>query len=232
MFEWLDLTWPTRGGVHLRVANYEQWVIYNEVFVSGEYDRALGLMLDAPREARAPLHIVDVGAHAGYFTLRALDRLLERGVPLDSVTVTAFEASEALVRTYRARVLGANALAARVEIVHGLVGQPAGTAVLRDARVVSGEDAAGPRVPYVDLASHLAAVPRIDLLKCDIEGSEERLIANYPQVFARTMVATFELHRDWCDTGRCRRLLREYGFTHSATLREGEPFSVLTVWRP
>lgn len=231
MFQWFDLAWDTRSRVHLRVGHFGEWTIYNEVFVNGEYDHALALALDAPREDGRPVQIVDLGAHVGYFTLRAVDQLAARGVGLDDVAITAVEANDRSVREFEDRVLRENGLTRSVRILHGLIGERSGTGVFRDERVRAGAGAAGPQIPYVDLSSVLAQAPRIDLLKCDIEGSEQRLIENYPDVFRKTRVATFELHRDWCDTERCRALLREYGFTHAATLREGEAFSILTVWR-
>jgi FkbM family methyltransferase len=229
MFEWLDLTWQTR--VRLRVGAYHEWVFYNEIFVSGEYDQALALVLDAPRDNGAPLQILDVGANVGFFTLRAVDRLLGRGGRLDSVAITAFEANEAFAREYEARVFVDNGLGSRVRLVPGLVGERSGAAVLYYDSVHRRSNHSGVLVPYVDLSAELARVPRIDLLKCDIEGSEARLIENYPDVFAKTRVAIFELHRDLCDTERCRALLREYGFTHATTMREGEPMSIYMVWR-
>jgi len=231
MFQWFDLTWDTRSHVRLRVGRFGEWVIYNEVFVNGEYDHALALALDAPREDGLPLQIVDLGAHVGFFTLRAVDQLVARGGRPEDLAITAVEANEASVREFEDRVLRENRLTRSVRIVQGLIGERSGTGAFHEDKVHAGTETPGVQVPYVDLSSVLAPAPRIDLLKCDIEGSEQRLIENYPDLFRKTRVATFELHRDWCDTERCRALLREYGFTHTATAREGEPFSILTVWR-
>jgi FkbM family methyltransferase len=232
MFQWLDLRWDTRAGVRLRVDGYGQWAVYNEIFVNGDYDHAVALALDAPREAGVPLSIVDLGAHVGYFTLRAVDGLLARGIGLDAARITAVEANPAWVRDFQDRVLGDNGLGASVRLVHGLVGERSGHGVLDGDRLREGAPArTGAVVPYVDLSALLAPAARIDLLKCDVEGSEQRLLEHYPDVLGKTRVATFELHRPWCDTERCRALLREYGFIHAATLRAGEPFSILTVWR-
>lgn len=231
MFQWLRLTWQTRSRVQLQVGCFSDWVIYNEIFVNGEYDHALALALDAPREDGATLQIVDVGANVGFFTLRAVDRHLDRGAPLDSVAITAFEANAAYTREYESRVIGDNRLGPRVRLVHGAVGERGGTATLHRDSVLGRSGQRGVPVPYVDLTTVLAGVPRIDLLKCDIEGAEQRLIENYADVLGKTRVAAFELHRDRCDTARCRALLNEYGFTHAAIVREGEAFSLLTVWR-
>jgi FkbM family methyltransferase len=231
MVQWLDLRWQTRSLVRLRVEHYSQWIIYNEIFVNGEYDEALALALDAPRETLSPLHIVDLGANVGFFTLRAFDRLLDRGGTRDRLSVTAFEANPGFAGDFASRVLVDNGLGSRVRLVRGLVGARRGAAVLYHDSVHPQSGRAGVPVPYVDLSAELADVPRVDLLKCDIEGSEERFIENYPDVLGKTGVAVFELHRDMCDTERCRAMLREYGFARATTLREGQHVSIHTVWR-
>jgi len=56
LFQWLDLGWLLRSGVRLRVASYDDWIVYNEIFVSGEYDQALRIALDSRTDATTPLH--------------------------------------------------------------------------------------------------------------------------------------------------------------------------------
>ena len=131
-----------------------------------------------------------------------------------------------------------NRLSGHVQLVHGAVGQRSGTAVIRDDRHAStiigasGEGgAAGAQVPYVDLSPLFAEVTSIDLLKCDIEGSEQLFIEQYPDLLQKVRVAVFEFHRDRCDVERCQALLRDYGFSNEAMLRRGEADFTLVVWR-
>ena len=88
----------------------------------------------------------------------------------------------------------------------------------------------GTEVAYIDLLLLLAREPVIDLLKCDIEGAELLFIQNYPDLLRKVRVAVFELHDHLCDTQQCRRLLREYGFTQQAVLRQSESDSIYCVW--
>jgi hypothetical protein len=86
-------------------------------------------------------------------------------------------------------------------------------------------------VPFIDLNPFFAAVPRIDLLKCDIEGSELLFVENYPDLLRKVEIAVFELHSNLCDTRRVQELLTEYGFTHSEIHRTRESYSLYCVWR-
>jgi len=253
LFEWLDLTWPLPTGVRIRVAHYGDWAVYNEIFVNGEYDEAIAKAVDLAGN-RPPLHIVDLGANVGFFTLRAVDRLRRRGVDT-GLAITAIEADEACTRTFQQRVCGDNGLAGNVRVVRAAVGERTGVALLREAlahfphgrlsTIRERRPAAGTsrpaisgaaerpevQVPYVDLSTLLASVPQIDLLKCDIEGSEQPLIENYPDLFRKVRMAVFEFHRDLCDVDRCQALLREYGFEHHATFRPGATYFTYGVWR-
>jgi hypothetical protein len=153
MFEWLDLRWKTRSLVHLHVATFEDWILYNEIFVNGEYDHAIALAVDAARDDGSPLQVVDLGANVGYFTLRAVDHVLGRGGAVESLTITAVEPNLAHAREYEARVLHANGLAARARVVRGVVGERHGTAAFDGGRIVAAHDGARAFVSYVDLSS-------------------------------------------------------------------------------
>lgn len=229
LFRWLDLRWDLTSGLKIRVGNYTEWVIYNEIFVRGEYDRALQIALDSAADGSA-IHIVDIGANVGYFTLRAVERLRASMDPRD-FTVTAVEANPRCAREFRERVFAENGLSDRVTLTEGLVGQRTGAATLYEDSLFRQGSYRGVKVDYVDLSAVLSSMSRIDLLKCDIEGAEQSLLENYPDVFRKVNVAIFELHANLCDAGRCRELLKEYGFTHGETLRQTHPYSIYCVWR-
>ncbi len=238
MFESLDLRWTLPTGLHVCAAHYGDWVVYNEVFVSGEYDAALQRMVEAERGA--PVHIADLGANAGFFTLRAVDRLRDAAGAPGDVTITAVEAEEEAVRAFKARVFGENNLSASVRIVHGLIGRRSGPGVLHidptqpaSSTVVApaGKGGRAVAVPYVDLSEVFAAVPVIHLLKCDIEGAEEAFLETYPDVLAKVRRAVFEFHPGQCDVDRCLVMLRAYGFIHQVIYRSRPQNFTCGVWR-
>jgi FkbM family methyltransferase len=225
LFAWLELTWTTSSGIGLRVANYNEWVIYNEIFVDGEYDAAIAAAIGAC-EAGRPLRVIDLGANTGFFTLRMFDRLRTAGMADSDCRITLVEANPALVSVLRARVHDDNPLVDRADIVSGAAGAPAGRATLYlshespgDSSVMRPTAAATVEIPYVDLA-RLAGDGAIDLLKCDIEGAELAVVDCYPQLLRRTRVAVFEFHHDLVSVDRCRDLLRAAGLAHETVLRD------------
>ena len=242
LFEWLSLNWDLPTAIHIHLAAYGDWVIYNEIFVSGEYDRALAIALDTPTAHDAPRCIVDLGANTGFFTLRAMHEARKRGIGGPNLAIFAVEGHPRCIARFRTRLASQPTASERVRLVHGLVGERTGDGVLHEDIVdvsnsVHRPELSGRRgspaatVPYVDLSTLLAHVPRIDLVKCDIEGSELRFIENYPDVLAKTEVAVFEFHRDLCDVDRCQALLRQYGFAHHATFRPDDVNFTYGVWR-
>src|SRR5262249_49618309 len=235
-FQWLDLRWTLPSGISVRIANYAEWVVYNEIFTSGEYDAAISQALDSAPDAPS-LHIVDLGANVGFFTLHVVDWLRQRRTERRGLKSTAVEGNRRLIEEFRSRVLVENALSASVRLAHGLIGERAGTATLYEPGAHTQNSLfrrtapSKVQVDYVDLTPLFASDPQIDLLKCDIEGAELLFIQNYPDLLRKVRVATFELHDNLCDTQQCRRLLSEYGFTQQAVLRQQGPYSIYCVWR-
>ena len=230
LFQWIDLKWQLPGGLLIRLKNYPEWLLYNEIFVQGEYDRALRRALDGAACHAGPIHVVDLGAHVGFFTLRALHQIAERGAGERGFMITAVEGDAGRVKEFEARIFEDNGLSRAVRLAHGLVGRRGGDGILHGDSLFRPQ-LRGAASPFVDLDALLSNVARIDLLKCDIEGAELLFIENYPELLRKVNVAVFELHADLCATARCRELLTQYGFTHAETDRAGDPYSVYCVWR-
>src|SRR5438105_2237068 len=56
------------SGVTIRLDTYADWIIYNEIFVDGEYRKAIDLAFSKLQLGRKPV-FVDLGANVGFFTL-------------------------------------------------------------------------------------------------------------------------------------------------------------------
>jgi FkbM family methyltransferase len=235
MFQWLSQTWSLPSGVGIRISRYGDWIIYNEIFVNGEYDAAIRKAIETSSVA-GTFRVLDLGANTGFFALRCVDQLRRYRSDLGALVLTLVEAHPLLIEELRIRVTIENHLSPsdEVRIIHGLVGERVGEAIFYDCTVFPSFPSAsrsGPRVRYVDLDRLLASDPKIDLLKCDIEGAELSFIRNYGEILRKTRVAVFELHHDTCDTALCRKLLKDLGFDNSAILRHGPLNSIYCVWR-
>ncbi|HEX6750632.1 MAG TPA: FkbM family methyltransferase [Longimicrobium sp.] len=230
----LDLQWRLQSGLTLWVRGAADWYLYNEIFVDGEYDLAIDTALGrAP--AGAPLRVLDLGANVGYFTLRLVHRL-RLASPERPFHVTMVEGSPGLSREAAQRVVEANGLHEQVRLVHGLAGERSGSARLRegDFHPQNGlaADGTGTEVAFVDLDALLPAGEPIDLLKCDIEGSEERFAESYGALLGRVGTVVVELHPGLCDTDRCLALMRDAGLGEATVLREARETFVVLLTRP
>ena len=226
-----EFKWTVKSGVTVRVAGDSDWVIYNDIFVEGEYDEPIRAALAAAPEGRE-LRVLDVGANVGFFTLRLFDLLRRGGKGAARASVVLIEGSPKVAAELERRVLGDNSLGDSVRVVKGLAGERSGRARIAENdfhamnSIFFDRTADFVEVEFVDLEGLVGAGDEIDLLKCDIEGAELRLLENYPGLLRRTRSAVFELHHERCDTERCRQLLSEAGLTDQMPLREESAFSV------
>lgn len=226
-----ELKWALKSGVTVRVAGDSDWVIYNDIFVEGEYDEPIRAAIASAPEGRE-MRVLDVGANVGFFTLRLFDLLRRGGAGAPRAGVVMVEGSPKVAAELERRVLADNGLGDSVRVVKGLAGERAGSARIAENdfhamnSIFFDRTADFVEVDFVDLEGLVGAGDEIDLLKCDIEGAELRLLENYPGLLRRTRAAVFELHHGRCDTERCRRLLDEAGLSEQRPLREEEAFSV------
>jgi FkbM family methyltransferase len=75
---------------------------------------------------------------------------------------------------------------------------------------------------YIDVQ---AVVPRgttIDLLKCDIEGSEAEFLLSYSDLLRNTKRLIIEFHPRYVDIAECHDMIRSAGLVHVRTLRQHE----------
>jgi len=219
--------WPGRAlshelpsGVRVAIGSASDWAIYNEVFVDGEYDRAIRQVIAS---SVVDPYIVDLGANVGLFALRFSDMWLrERGE-------TAFQilSVEGAPRTYEqlARNVRQPVLGGRCVPVFGLVGARDGHGTISTS-VLSGLNSMYTRqsfaracVRFVDLEELIPSDRQIALMKCDIEGAEHTFLESYPKLLGRVNTLIIEFHHELCDVGRCRGLLKVAGLAHRYVLR-------------
>lgn len=226
----LNLSWALKSGLNVRVTSESDWVIYNDIFVEGEYDQPIAEALQSVGTT-GKINVLDLGANVGFFTLRFLDILRQQGPENVPYQITAVEGSPTVKAELDRRLHHDNHLP-EVRIVHGLIGERSGSAKIADGdfhamnSLYFDATAATVEVDFVDLNTLFGAEEEIDLLKCDIEGAELLFIENYQELLRRTRTAVFELHPNRCDTERCKKILADLGFTRQKDLRVTASFCV------
>lgn len=239
-FEALGLRWTLKSGINLTIRSASDWMMFGEIFLHEEYDKPIDRALSANMTS-GTLHVLDLGANSGFFTFRMADRA-QQAAFAGSIQIVAVEGSPANSRRFETNLREAS-LPARVQVktVHGLVGEREGVGHISESWCASHVGQRGASVPYVDLSLLAKDWPRIDLLKCDIEGSEYDFLRVYADVLHKTRLALFEFHnpRPSRTDGQlsserireCRRFLASYGFVNQEVLRNGGPSTVELFWR-
>ncbi len=218
-----DLSWTLRSGLDIRLETRSEWLVYNDIFVDGEYDRPIAETL---MDARGrPARILDLGANLGFFAVRVGDMAWRSGHQSPGAApefqMTCVEGSPRNFAELTDRIGRSKLPPTTVRLVHGLAGERSGQAVIHESAHMNGmnsiltRDGAGTPVPFVNLDDLYPPGQSgdIDLLKCDIEGAELTFLRNYPDLLRRIRRAVFELHPGLCDVDECRRLLAQAGLT-------------------
>lgn len=215
----LGLTHTLKSGVRVEINNMADWILFNDIFVDGEYDNPLNVCL---KDSGKHFCILDLGSNVGFFAKRALD-LRRRNFPDKSADIVCVEG----MRGSFIRLRGEFPILRkkeRVRFYHGLVGQKCGAARLKGhvfhamTSLTQDEERGGELIPFVDLSSVIRGWKCVDLLKCDIEGSEQLFIENYRDILSRTNLAVIEFHLHRVDLGRCFSALSACGLFPVSTL--------------
>jgi FkbM family methyltransferase len=128
--------------------------------------------------------VVDLGANLGVFTVLALAQH-------DSVRVIAIEPSLTLLKSLK-NCVSANGWSERLTPIRGFIGNFTET---QKAALKQGSDYAdAPSISEAELISRIA-ISKIDLLKCDIEGSEFFLLEPDSRLLSMTDRLAIELHK-------------------------------------
>lgn len=196
LFALLRPGWKLASGYEIEAHSLVEWNVFGDLFLDGEYDRAIeGAIQDIRHRPEAT--ILDLGANLGFFAIRFMDRLRRTEPRGPHIQLIMVEASPNIFPILRQRTAQLASPLVKLHLHQGLVGERSGEARFQQAEShlashVSAQGT-GPAIPYLDLETLVPAGP-IALLKCDIEGSEDALLKNYPDLLARTERLVVEFH--------------------------------------
>jgi FkbM family methyltransferase len=220
----MNLNYRSDSGVSVQIKSFSDWIIYNDIFVRGEYDFALHDWLSGVPESRR-LVILDLGANVGFFLYRLLDVMFQQKRENDFFA-TLVEADRTIHKDLCERIRSYEFLNGKVRPVFGLAGKRNGAdrffrhPLQAKNSIFSSSKERGSEIPYQDIEQLMRDHDRIDLLKCDIEGAEESFFTTYPGLLSRVDSLIVELHQDVCDTAACIRLIQDSGLQEKRVLRK------------
>lgn len=203
-------TWTLTTGVEVVVENIWDWAVFCDVFVNREYPLHI-----VPQRDRIA-NILDLGANVGYFSLLAAHECLLMQQPY---RIQAVEGNKSTYTTLLERVKRINAncwlyLAGKQKKEYDFISQSAnhGTSAVVSKRSSYPKE----HREYLDL-NILFEGETIDIMKCDIEGSEYDLAANYPDLLKRTNMVYMEVHY-LKEAKELREAMKDYGFNFHRVL--------------
>ena len=210
----------------------EAWFNLSHVFCTRDYARVEGF------EPRPGWVVVDAGAYLGFYTLFAARRVGGEGL------VVAVEPLEAN-RRYIEHNVSVNGFEDRVRVDPRALSDRRGyeyitvscypaTSSLIEAHVVRlGGEACGRRLVAVTTLPALIeehGLSRVDLLKLDVEGVEDRVlsVSGWEDVVKRLVV---EVHLDVTPLGRVEAILEDRGFKTRVVEIGSDTQLMLYAWR-
>lgn len=190
---------PGIGNNGLPLASKYDVASARDVFVSAHYWRLFEFLKTEPKL------VVDLGAHCGHFSVLCHLLLLEK-FGRDIASYLLVEPVRMLLARAQENLKAAG-LAHQASLHCALVGRRTGAGLLNcdsknllSTTVGSNADLGTANkeetIAYIDLGQVIPADSLIDVLKIDIEGSEQAFLQEYPGLLARTRVLLIELHGD------------------------------------
>lgn len=189
----LEMSIPLGDGFWCPILAHDSVHSFGEIFVAAEY----GSFLD---EIPPPRRWIDLGCHAGYFSLYLAWRLAGTAVGRDwsALLVDADPRMETLARG----ALDRNGLSRNYRFLPGLISKGAGERdfALSEGMVSSAHTAVNgaagvQKVAIIGPAGILAALPPpYDLVKVDIEGGEADFLECYKDVYTQASAILMEWH--------------------------------------
>lgn len=230
----IDEHWPAEigwsldlgGGLKCPLTRKDYRHSFSEIFLKGGYEEVL-------KHIEVPHTWVDVGCHAGYFSLWLLLQRQKRGLPTDRIKAALVDADHRAAEAVNA-VIAANGLRERWTFIHGLVTDLTKPSFFcRDGMGSSifarPEDDGCPvmNTPPLDERQVLGIFDQpIDLLKLDIEGAELIFLEKYRGLSAAPRSMLVEWHT-WADPDardKVGALCAEHGLARRVPI--GAPSSV------
>jgi FkbM family methyltransferase len=228
----LELSIPLSHGFWCPIPRLDALYSFSEIFVTGEYGSFLG-------EIPLPRRWVDLGCHAGYFTLYLAWQHALAGSAGDwrALLIDADPRTEASTK----KTLTQNSLLQKCEYRAGLISKETGEMdfALREGMGSSADASMGgiqglQRVRAIPAEEILAALPPpYDLIKIDVEGAEADFIEAYRAVHAHAAAILMEWHspdKEGSSEKDLRKLLEASGFSFVRELRPRRELQLNGGW--
>jgi FkbM family methyltransferase len=199
-YDELNLCVPLGLGLTCPISREDFWHSFSEIFVNGEYAPAFDIM-------PLPNRWIDLGCHAGFFSLFVAWLRAKHGMPPDfsALLVDADSRTKAAVE----RLADLNNFEKNISFIHGVISSETGAHEFVERASMSSSlyslDASAGSIKKVEAlpASRLLEIlpPPYDLIKVDVEGAEHHLLSAYAPLLKQTSYLLLEWHSWHCGGG-------------------------------
>jgi len=211
----------TDFGTKLRINSFMDHLVYKEIFTDKIYDKYIFHALEKCADNNEPKKIFDFGANLGFFSIRCCEIWNQLGSKT-RLNIVLFEPSENCIYRIKPNLKRLASQNFSFEIHNCLVGKKNGWDWFiedRDhhigqcvsKRIESKGHRYSRKVNYTDLTKDLEN-SNIELIKCDIEGSEIEFFKNYSVSLRNVNSIIIETHGYEAKDYVCNKM-KEIGFT-------------------
>lgn len=206
-FQELGISVPLGHGLQCPIYSTEYWCSFSEIFLSDEYNEFL-------KDMPLPTRWLDLGAHAGFFSLWVAWQRARQNLSIDCEAVLVD--ADSRVTGAVERLITVNRLENRFRFKHGAISEREGDLLFAERSCMSSASADlvntaenTRRVPVLAANDLLRMLPPpYDLVKLDVEGSEYDFLKAYSPVIKATRHLLLEWH-SWHRGGGGRKQIKQ-----------------------
>ncbi len=195
----LGIKVPLGNGLWCPISFMEAWSSFSEIFIEAEYAGAFEAM-------PLPSKWIDLGCHAGFFSLYVIWKRAQRSLPPDFRALLID--GDSRVKAQIDALTKVNGLTEHLRFEHGLISAHSGSQRFVErshmASSLSYDEHSDASATLVRTLTESQLVemlpPPYDLLKVDIEGAEYDLLTHYKGLIASAKYLLLEWH-SWHPNG-------------------------------
>ena len=208
-------TQTTDCGTRLKINSFMDHLVFKEIFLDKIYDEFILRTLKKNSKKNEPRRIFDIGANIGFFTVRCCEiwNQLGTNAGLDFVI---YEPSENCMGILKENLKAFDQKNFSFDIRNKLVGKKNGWGWFLEDKDHHLGQCVSPKIEkkghrysrkigYHDLSQDLE-LSKIDLLKCDIEGSEVEFLRNFSSSLNGVHSIIIEAHGQKAKDYACKKM--------------------------
>jgi len=205
----------TNYGTRLKIASFMDHLVFKEIFTDKIYDEFIIRALKKGSNENEPRRVFDIGANLGFFTVRCCEIWNQLGTNAD-LDFVIYEPSENCIGRLKENLKAFDQKNFSFDIRNKLVGKKNGWGWFLEDKDHHLGQCVSPKIEkkghrysrkigYHDMSQDLE-LSKIDLLKCDIEGSEVEFLKNFSSSLNGVHSIIIETHGQKAKDYVCKKM--------------------------